>query len=372
MKKRKTSLFNKLIIPIAIGLLIALVLGILAGICNPNEYVFLAFFGLAYPYLLLANAILLIIWLMQRKWFFSLLTVVVICSGWHTLISTVGLFGDEGSDQKESPDLLRMMTYNVHAFKPYGDVITEEVKEQMLQVVKDQNPDVICFQEFYTKPKGPYDTVDSLKKLLNTKYYYFKPTIKNEVEAMGLAIFSKYPIKYGESIEFGSDSGNESVFVDVDVHGQLLRVYNVHLQSISFEKEDYAALEQVKKMKVEKTSSKRILRMLKTAFIKRGNQVGIMKAHFSTCKTPYIIAGDFNDTPASYAVTQITDSLNNAFIKKGSGLSRTYNGKFPNFQIDYIASTKGLDIVNYRVIEAKLSDHFPVRSDLRFKVNKQN
>ena len=110
--------------------------------------------------------------------------------------------------------------------------------------------------------------------------------------------------------------------------------------------------------------------MLKNAFLKRSSQVDEVKAHFKTCNTSYIVAGDFNDTPASFAVTQITDSLNNAFLKQGTGLGRTYNGKFPNFQIDYIAATPDINVVNYRVIEAKLSDHFPVRSDLRLKVNK--
>ena len=94
-----------------------------------------------------------------------------------------------------------------------------------------------------------------------------------------------------------------------------------------------------------------------------------MKNHMNNCDIPFVIAGDFNDTPASYAVTKITDSLNNAFLKKGSGLGRTYNGKFPNFQIDYIATTKNIEVVNYHIVEAKLSDHFPVRSDLRLLVN---
>ena len=86
----------------------------------------------------------------------------------------------------------------------------------------------------------------------------------------------------------------------------------------------------------------------------------------ATCKTPYLIAGDFNDTPASYVVTQITTDLNNAFIKKGKGFGKTYNGKFPNFQIDYIATIKRFRGAQLQITKAKLSDHFPVRSDLRF------
>lgn len=371
MKKKKLTFFDKLMVFVAVCLVIALVCGILAGKSDPREHIVLAFFGLAYPFILLGNLLVLVYWLLRKKWIFSAITILVICSGWHTLIATYGFFGSKGNNEKSETDLVRLMTYNVHNFKPYGDEITIEVKDSMLNVVREQNPDIICFQEFFTKPKGPFDTVDSLKKMLNAKYYYFVPTMKSTSEAIGLAIFSKYPIKDQGRIAFVGSNGNESIYVDLEINKQTIRVYNIHLQSISFEKEDYSYLEKVtKNMDVEKSSSKRIIRMLRSAFKKRSEQVDLMKNHMKTCTTPYIIAGDFNDTPASYAVTKMTDSLNNAFIKKGQGLGRTYSGKFPNFQIDYIATTKDIEVTNYHIVEAKLSDHFPVRSDLRLKTNK--
>jgi endonuclease/exonuclease/phosphatase family metal-dependent hydrolase len=372
MKKNKTSFFDKFVIFIAILAAIGLVCGAFAGNNDPNQHILIAFIGLAYPFLLLANVMFLLWWLLRKKWLFALLTILIICSGWHTLIATFGLFGDAGSNEKANANLVRVMTYNVHNFKPYGDKINEEVKDKMLDVVKAQNPDIVCFQEFFTRFKGPFDIVDSLKKLLNTEYYYFEPTMQSKSEALGLAIFSKYPIKARNVITFPNTEGNESIFVDLEINNQLIRVYNVHLQSISFGKEDYTYLDQVKVIDAEVSSTKRILRMLKSAFKKRSLQVDVMKAHMKTCKTPFIIAGDFNDTPASYAVTKMTDSLNNAFIKKGQGLGRTYNGKFPNFQIDYIATTKDIEVTNYHIVEAKLSDHFPVRSDLQLKAKPAN
>jgi endonuclease/exonuclease/phosphatase family metal-dependent hydrolase len=56
--------------------------------------------------------------------------------------------------------------------------------------------------------------------------------------------------------------------------------------------------------------------------------------------------------------------LKNAFREKGSGMGRTYNGSFPNYQIDYIMAGKQFDVLNYNIIEKKLSDHYPVCSDL--------
>ena len=367
-KKKKLTIFGKLQLLLALLLAGGLITGILAGHYDPRAHRLIPFFGLAYPFFLILNAVMAISWMLRGKLFAALLTLLVICSGWHALKATVGFIGEEGKGPKSSPDLIRMMTYNVHSFKPYGEESNEKVKQQMLQVVRDENPDIICFQEYYTRRKGSYAITDSLKKILHTAHYYFVPFSGNDYEASGLCIFSRYPIADKGSITFHKDqSDNKSIYIDVLVSGKKLRVYNVHLQSISFDKQDYSYLDRVtRKMDAEIVPSRRILSMLKAAFEKRSAQVDLMKAHMKTCTIPFLIAGDFNDTPASYAVTQLTASLQNTFVAEGTGLGRTYNGKFPNFQIDYISATPGLKIMNHRVIEARLSDHFPVRSDLRF------
>ena len=366
MKKRGFTFFGKIQLLISIGLAFALVLGILAGSLDPRKFVLIAFFGLAYPFFLLLNVIMVALWIIRGRLLIALITVAIICSGWHALIATVGFIGESDEGPKSTPDLVRMMTYNVHSFKPYGEDSNESVKRQMLKVVKNENPDIICFQEYYTRRKGSFAITDSLKKMLTTSHYYFVPIAKNDYEATGLAIFSRYPIVDKGAISFANSGGNSSIYVDVMINQKKVRVYNVHLQSISFDKQDYTYLDKVtKKMDAEIVPSKRILGMLKAAFLKRSEQVDVMKAHMKTCETPFLIAGDFNDTPASYAVTQLTKSLNNSFVQEGTGLGRTYNGKFPNFQIDYISGTKSIRVINHRIIQAKLSDHFPVRSDLR-------
>ena len=366
MKKTKPTFLERLVRLIAIALAIGLVLGFLAGRFDPRDFQLIAFFGLAYPFFLALNVLMIIWWCLRKKWTFALGTLALLLIGWNTLTATFGLNGETGKGPKSDVGLIRMMTYNVHSFKPFGQENVEPVKQQMLELIANENPDIICFQEYFTRRKGTFDITDSLKKILKKPHYYFVPSSENDYEATGLAIFSKYPIKNKGEIPFENGWGNESIFVDVLIGKQILRVYNVHLQSISFDKQDYKYIDQVKKkMEPELYPSKRILVMLRNAFLKRSAQVDVMKAHMKTCETPYIVAGDFNDTPASYAVTQMTKSLKNTFKEQGTGFGKTYNGKFPNFQIDYIATTKTIDVINYHIIEAKLSDHFPVRSDLR-------
>lgn len=367
MKKRKLTFLGKLQLLVAVVLAFCLLLGIFAGKLDPRDYMLIAFFGLAYPFFLLLNVCMALLWILGKRWIFATLTLVLIFSGWHPLIATIGFVGESGEGPKADPALVRMMTYNVHSFKPYGEENNEPAKQQMLALVKNENPDIICFQEYFSRRRGSFDTIDSLKKILKTKNYYFLPSGENNYEAHGLAIFSRYPIVNKGNIMFSNNnSGNASIYIDVLISGKKVRVYNVHLQSISFDKQDYSYLDKVKeKMDAEITPLKRILRMLKRAFEKRSGQVDIMKAHMANCDLPFLIAGDFNDTPASYAVTQMTKSLTNTFVAEGTGLGRTYNGKFPNFQIDYISVTKDIEVINHRIIDTKLSDHFPIRSDLR-------
>lgn len=366
VKKNKITFFDKIMFLVTFVLAVGLVFGIHAGDSDPRSNMIVAFFGLAFPFFLGANIIILIYWFIRRMWLMVLLLIVLLAYGHKTIRATFGFFGTEGKETKAEASLLRVLTYNVHYFKPFGEDLTEDVKNEMFDVVSNQHPDVVCFQEFYSRNRGNYNTIESLNNLLGTKYHYFVPSQRSSKESIGMAIFSKYPMVTMGRIPFEDSSGNEAIYVDLKINEKIVRIYNVHLQSISFGKEDYQYLEKATKdMEPKLTPSKRIVKMLRTAFRKRSDQVDIMKEHISTCTTPYIIAGDFNDTPASYSVTQLTGALNNAFVEKGNGFGKTYNGKFPNFQIDYIASSKEIDVVNYHIIKAQLSDHYPVRSDLR-------
>jgi len=365
--KSKYTFFDKIFLPLTIVAAVCLLLGTIAGGVDPRTNIFFAYFALAYPYSLLINIFFSIWWALRKRWAFVIVIVCLVGVGYKTLHATFGFGGIEGESQKTEGSI-RMMTYNVHSFKLFGENNTIPAKEKMLKVVKDQNPDIICFQEFYTRKKGQFNTIDSLKRLLKTDYYYFQPAEENDYDAFGLAIFSKYPIKEKGKIIFDAAGDNMSIYADLDISGKPLRIFNVHFQSISFKPQDYQFLDQLtQKTRGKLYASKRILVMLKRAFIKRSEQVDIMKKEMAKCSTPYLIAGDFNDTPASYAVNQITKGLNNTFTEKGSGFGKTYNGKFPNFQIDYIATTKDLEVINYLIPKAKLSDHFPVRADLKFK-----
>src|SRR5699024_2436148 len=83
-------------------------------------------------------------------------------------------------------------------------------------------------------------------------------------------------------------------------------------------------------------------------------------------KSPYpvIVCGDFNDVPNSCAYKTIGADLQDAFVKKGHGLSRTFSGIAPTLRIDNIFIDNKFFIRQFVRINKKLSDHFPVITDI--------
>ena len=157
----------------------------------------------------------------------------------------------------------------------------------------------------------------------------------------------------------------QNIFVDIKYANEVIRIYCLHLQSTRFAEEDHQYLKNLSKYgKVSIPDLKRINSKLKMAFIKRSMEVSLVKQNMAKCPYPYIVQGDFNDTPSSFSINQIGKGLKNAFIEKGSGFGFTYYGDFPNFQIDYILASPQFNIMGYTVIKKKLSDHYPILSDL--------
>src|SRR6201999_4373712 len=136
-------------------------------------------------------------------------------------------------------------------------------------------------------------------------------------EAIGMALFSKFPILEHGVIQLSSTraSENQCIYADIKKGDKTIRVYSVHLQSIRFDPEDYRYLNNVSPQdgKGQGGSASRLGSTLKTAFLKRSEQVFKIKEHAAACPYPYIISGDINDTPTSLAVNQMAIGLKNAF-----------------------------------------------------------
>jgi endonuclease/exonuclease/phosphatase family metal-dependent hydrolase len=115
------------------------------------------------------------------------------------------------------------------------------------------------------------------------------------------------------------------------------------------------------------TEVKSIGQSLKRGFVRRALQAQLVKEHVDRSPYPVIIAGDFNDTPVSYAYRKIRKGLNDSFVSSGYGAGFTYKGNYPPNRIDYILYDKSLTSTSFEIRKVKFSDHYPIIAWFRKK-----
>jgi endonuclease/exonuclease/phosphatase family metal-dependent hydrolase len=339
---------------------VALIGAVLAGHTDPRAFILPAFLGLGFPFLIIIHLVLTVLYFILSRSRVTLLFIIPLLASINILLNFFGL-NFFTSTNKKGGESFGFMTYNAHNFHPVDNDLP--VRSEMFRLIENEDPDIICFQDF-TYPREKDKIVDSLKKILNTQYFYGGPENQEIFPNNVLAIFSRFPIVgYGNVVLSPKTSGNQCIFVDVKKGNKIFRIYNVHLQSLSFREKDYDRWDKGNARNKASFLSRNITR-LHIAFINRRHQVKIMRKEMAACKIPFIVAGDFNDSPASYAVTQMSQGLKNTFREKAHGYEVTYNGDLPNFQIDYILTHPAFNTNSYKVIKRKLSDHFPVKAVL--------
>lgn len=360
--KVKKGLFSQLLFLVNVVLFFGLFLSITAGYVSPKTLWFLAFFGLALPYLALLNLVFMIYWLVKRKKYFWFAFSVFIISA-PFAFKTFTFFSNSAKAPEKS---IKVITYNAHVFDSYHPKYKEKNRaiDSVTNYLIRENADVVCFQEFFNK--APKDII--LKKIGRSTQaleYILIPYFK-KIKQNSMAIFSKYPIINWGIVQPNNDfKENFAIYADIQFDEKIIRFYNVHLQSmrISSDKnlftEDY---EVDKQQDAEKLAhdSKRLLVRMKRAFQKRSVQIELLKEDIKKSPYPIVICGDFNDTPNSYCYTQLSRKMKDAFLVSGRGMGKTYIGPYPSFRIDYILHSRSLSSYNYQTGTINISDHYPI------------
>ncbi len=343
---------------------IALLISYLAPYISPQNFWFIAFFGLAYPLLVVINLLFVVYWGMQlkKRGLYSLVIILLGFNSWHRYVQCTFY-----NTPNKSKKLIKVMSYNVKAFDLYNWTNNLKTRHKMFELINDESPEIACFQEYFHRDSSKFANTDSLLKFKKFKFYHIKYTsTPGYNQHFGIATFSNYPIINRGEINFGYPSNNACIFSDMLCGKDTLRVYNMHLQSIAFSYDDYKYMDDLQKdLQTEDIEhSKNILKRLKKAFVKRAIQTDIIAANIASSPYPVIVCGDFNDTPSSYAYSILSSHLKDAFIESGNGFGKTYSGIMPSFRIDYILHSGHFKAYRFKTIREKLSDHFPITTYL--------
>jgi endonuclease/exonuclease/phosphatase family metal-dependent hydrolase len=364
---RRLGRFNRFMLWLNYFAAIVLLLSVLAAYISPRTFWPMAFFGISFPVIFCINLFFIIWWGMQMRWWALLSAGMILLSG-NNLLGNLQYHGTQKVPDKSD---IKVLNYNCMLFDLYNWSHNKQSRHLIFSMLQEESPDILCLQEFYTsEQKGDYNNADTLQKFLKAKNMHaeFTTTLR-EFDHWGIATFTKYPIVRKGKIEFNTASNNICIYTDMLIDGDTVRVYNLHLASISFGKKEYKFLDDIGNQKIEDPyldGSKSIFKRLKKGFLERAGQVEHVKAHMEACAYKKILCGDLNDTPSSFAYHTIKKGLKDAFRESGRGVGKTYRGHLPFLRIDYILHDPAFSSTNYRQNPESLTDHYPVSCYLHF------
>lgn len=335
---KQLSLFDKIIFSANSIFTMLLFLSCAVPYISVKSIPSIAFLSLTVPILVIVNILFLLYWLLRRKKQL-LLPFLGLFLGYFFLGS---FFQFKFSGEPILEDDLSIMSYNARIFNRFKWNDDASLSDQIVDFVEDQNPDIICFQEFDYGKKDqfdqyPYSHIAQLKgKVIQT-------------------VFSKYPIVSKGVLHF-PETPNSAVYVDILYKNDTVRIYNLHLQSLK-----------IRPNTVMEEASGKLYRRLSKSFVKQGEQAEIFNKHRNATSYKKIVCGDFNNNQFSNVYRTIKGDMQDTFDEMGSGYGRTYNFKYFPVRIDFILADPIFEVRAHKNYDVKLSDHFPVMASVRFQ-----
>lgn len=338
-------------------LIVLLLASTAAGTVSPDH--FIGFSLLAYWFLpiLIANIVFVILWLTVGSKLF-LMSAIVIALRW----GFVCLYFQTGGHAEEAKgNAVKLMSFNMHQF--YGNnyvaqALTsdqmDEMAHQFLALVAEEKPDVMCLQEFLPHIHA-IKVADSLEAMGYSYHVSANPNHKYSTSI----IWSRFPLINEKYID-----NSTKVMADVVKGFDTLRVIGVHLNSYQLTSTDFDEIENISQGEVNQLQLHQTVGKFKKTILAHSDEWEVMKPYVEESPLPIVVAGDFNDPPASYIYQQMAHQLKDTYRKKGKGFGTTYSHKLGVFRIDYIFASDNLNVRSYQRIKSPISDHFPIVATL--------
>ncbi len=352
VKARKWDSATLLVLP---GLVLVIV-GEVAARVSPAWVPWLApagyVYGLAYPLLAVGT-----VWrLTSFRWLKSLGPLVVLLLTWPSF-SHVFSVGLSKPDVALSENSFEVTTFNVRRLDEFEWLDGDQTRQDIATWLAEQPDGIWCFQEFPKRGKAT---------LRSAGFSWLKPRRRlfTWPREAGPALASSYPVKDWTTYMFEDEDAGQGRVLQADVvtPAGLVRVFNVHLQSLHFDHADYDAVEEGP----SREQGARLWGLITDASKARALQAQELVRRMEESPYPVIVAGDFNDTPMSYAMHALRGSrAEDTFAAASFGPGGTHLGAIPGLRIDGILADTTLQCVSHRTHGVVMSDHRPVTAVLQ-------
>ena len=339
---KNLSFLEKFIFLVNSILAVLFLISLVIPYIKPSIFPYFSILSLFSPLIILLNILFIFYWIAKLKKQF-LLSVLILLIGYNSVLTFIN-FSNNSSYMTENK--VSIISYNVRLFNLYNWIDENNIEDQINSFLVDKSPDIICLQEY----RG--NIID-----LPNYPYRFEFLRGNNIK-YGQVIFSKFPILNKGSVDFSSMSNN-AIFVDLKIHNDTIRFYNVHLQSFALENEiDLSTINTIQK--------KEIVTNLSNTFITQQRQVDVLRNSIDNSPYKNVLSGDFNNTAFSYTYKNLMNGFKDSFMLKGNGLGITFNYNFIPLRIDFILVDDNFRVNQFKTYKINLSDHEPIFSEFYF------
>jgi endonuclease/exonuclease/phosphatase family metal-dependent hydrolase len=341
------SWFNKIMFLLNVVLTVSTFIAYVLPFLAPKVFPILSVLTLFMPLFFILNGLFFIYWGIQFKKRMILSGLVLLMG--ITFINKFYKFS--AKEYPETENDFTVMSYNVRLFNVFKWLDREDVPANILAFINDKNPDILCIQEFSNSAN-----IDL--KVYRHRYVFMEG---NKIKT-GQAIFSKFPIIDQGNIVF-PNSNNNVVFADIKKGKDIIRVYNMHLQSIKISPDVNEINENIDA--IDQGKSQKLFNRISKAFTQQQQQAEMIKEHKKDCSYPIIICGDLNNSAFSYVYRNIKGKLKDAFEEAGKGFGPTYKFRYYPARIDYILADDKMTVKKFESFpEFENSDHYPIMAKL--------
>jgi endonuclease/exonuclease/phosphatase family metal-dependent hydrolase len=344
---KNLSWFNKVMFFLNIVLTVSTFIAYVLPFLAPKLFPLLSVLTLFMPLFFILNGLFFLYWGFQFKKRMILSGLVLLMG--ITFINKFYKFSAKEYPENEKD--FTVMSYNVRLLNVFKWLDRDDVPSQILTFINDKNPDILCIQEYSNSAN-----IDL--KVYRHRYILMQG---NKIKT-GQAIFSKFPIINQGNIVF-ENSNNNVVFADIKKGKDIIRVYNMHLQSIKISPDVTEINDNIEA--IDQGKSQRLFYRISKAFKQQQQQAEMIKEHKKDCPYPIIICGDMNNSAFSYVYRIIKGKLKDSFEESGKGFGATYKFRYYPARIDYIFADEKMTVKRFESFsDFENSDHYPIMAKL--------